>query len=77
MKNHELDDLKRQINLYFDNALSQTESEILLQKIHSSPEYHRVFEKEKSFREYIKNNVKRPSVTPELIQSIKESIRVV
>ncbi len=36
-----------------------------------------VFHNEQSFRDFIKSNLKRPTVTQEFIQSIKDKIRLV
>ena len=69
--------LRSKINLYFDNALSQEEQSTLLDQVSNDSKCNKMFNKEKTFRDYIKNNVKRSSVSPDLIQSIKESIRVV
>ncbi|MEE9440170.1 MAG: hypothetical protein V3V14_14285 [Saprospiraceae bacterium] len=69
--------LRGQINLYFDNALSPSEKDNLLQKVDADPKCNKMFNKEKTFRDFIKNNVKRSSVSPDLIQSIRDSIRVV
>lgn len=78
MRNQEnTGELRSKINLYFDNALSQDESSLLLQRVDTDSKCSKMFNKEKTFRDYIKNNVKRSSVSPDLIQSIKDSIRVV
>ena len=69
--------LRSKINLYFDNALSQEEQSTLLDRVSSDSKCNKMFNKEKTFRDYIRNNVKRSSVSPDLIQSIKDSIRVV
>lgn len=69
--------LRSKINLYFDNALSQEEKSSLLEQVNSDTRCSKMFNKEKTFRDYIKNNVKRSSVSPDLIQSIKDNIRVV
>jgi len=78
MRNHGNDgDIRDQINMYFDNALSNEEQQSLLQQVSADPQAGQIFQKEKHFRDYIKNNVKRSSVSPDLIQSIKDRIRVV
>jgi len=69
--------LRKKINLYFDNALSSKEQQDLLTQVDNDTRCNKMFNKEKTFRDYIRNNVKRSSVSPDLIQSIKESIRVV
>ena len=68
--------LRNQINLYFDNALDPIAKDELLTKVQCDTRCSKLFQKEKNFREYIKNNVRRSSVSPDLIQTIKESIRV-
>ena len=68
--------LRHQINLYFDNALSQEDQQNLLHQVECDGKCSKMFQKEKSFRDYIKNNVKRSSVSPDLIQSIKDRIKV-
>lgn len=68
--------LRQQINLYFDNALDPVAKDELLTQVECDTKCSKLFQKEKNFREYIKNNVRRSSVSPDLIQTIKESIRV-
>lgn len=70
-------DLRQQIDLYFDNALSPEDREKLMHKVECDSNCCQMFEKEKCFRDYIKNNVKRSTVSTDLINSIKERIRVV
>lgn len=69
--------LQSKINLYFDNALSPQDQKDLLNQVDCDPRCQKLFHKEKHFREYIKKNVRRPSVSAELIQSIKDRIRVI
>ena len=69
--------LRKQINLYFDNALSSEDQQNLLRQVDEDPRCCKMFNKEKTFRDYIKNNVKRPTVSPDLIQSIRDRIRIV
>jgi len=76
MKHQTNTDIRQRINLYFDNALSVEDQQDLLHKVECDNKCSKLFTKEKNFRDYIKNNVKRSSVSPDLIQSIKERIRV-
>ena len=76
MKHQTNTDIRQRINLYFDNALSPEDQQDLLHKVECDNKCSKLFTKEKNFRDYIKNNVKRSSVSPDLIQSIKERIRV-
>lgn len=67
-------DLKKQINLFFDNELDSENKEQLLNKIDNDPKCQSMFKKERNFRDYIKNNIKRPSVSTDLIQTIKTKL---
>ncbi|TVR83272.1 MAG: hypothetical protein EA409_03165 [Saprospirales bacterium] len=67
----------QKVNMYLDNEMSTEAANSFLREASKDPGYHRVLQKEKSFRNFIKNNVHRPNVTPDFIQSIKDKIRVV
>ena len=69
-------DLVRKVNMYLDNELSKEAEIELLSEIKTNPLYHDVLSKERSFREFIKSKVHRRSVSPALIQSIKDKIRI-
>ena len=78
MRNREnLQDLRQKIDLFFDNALPLADQEELLSRVNNDPRCSQMFNKEKCFRDFIKNNVKRTSVSPDFIQSIKNRIRIV
>jgi len=70
-------DFRHQVNMYFDNALGAKEMDDLLQRVDTDPMCQKIFQKEKKLRNFIKSNVKRPSVSPELLQSIRDKIRVI
>ncbi len=72
-----ISDIRSSVNLYFDNALTQDDRQTLLNKVNSDSKCSKIFAQEKNIRDFIKNNVTRPSVSPDLIQNIKNSIRVV
>ncbi|MEL6865847.1 MAG: hypothetical protein AAFP19_15585, partial [Bacteroidota bacterium] len=69
-------DLVRKVNMYLDNELSKEAERELLREIQQNPMYLEVLSKEKSFREFIKSRVHRRKVSPSLIQSIKDKIRI-
>ncbi|MEM1319183.1 MAG: hypothetical protein AAGG75_02945 [Bacteroidota bacterium] len=73
-QNHQ--ELVRKVNMYLDNELSKEAERDLLREIKTNPAYLEVLSKEKSFREFIKSRVHRRKVSPALIQSIKEKIRI-
>ncbi len=72
---NENQDLRQKINLYLDHALGAQEQEDLLKQVDADPRCNQMFQSERSGRDYIKNNLKKSSVSPDLIQSIKNNIR--
>lgn len=70
-------DLRQKINLYFDNALPEKDQRDLLQRVHTDPQCNQMFNKEKNFRDFIKNKAKRSPVSPDIIQSIRDRIRAI
>jgi len=72
-----MNEIRESINLYFDNALTNDDQQNLLNKVDSDSTCHKIFNQEKNMREFIKNNVTRPAVSPDLIQNIKNNIKVV
>lgn len=69
-------ELVTKVNMYLDNELSKDAERELLREIKQNPVYLEVLSKEQSFREFIKSKVHRRKVSPALIQSIKDKIRV-
>ena len=69
-------DLRQKINLYLDSALGAQEQEDLFAKVNSDPRFAQMFQDERNSRDYIKNNLRKESVSPDLIQSIRDNIRV-
>ena len=68
--------LVNKVTMYLDGALSKDAERELLREIKSNPAYMEVLHKEKSFREFVKSRVQRRPVSPALIQSIKERIKI-
>ena len=69
-------DLVAKVTMYLDNELTKDAERELLREIKSNPAYLEVLSKERSFRDFIKSRVHRRKVSPALIQSIKQKIRV-
>ena len=69
-------DLIQRVTMYLDNELSKEAERELLREIKSNPAYIEVLSKERLFRDFIKSRVHRRKVSPALIQSIKEKIRL-
>ncbi len=72
-----INEIRESINLYFDNALTTDAKQNLLNKVDSDSTCHKIFNQEKNIRDFIRNNVTRPAVSPDLIQNIKNNIKVV
>jgi hypothetical protein len=70
------DDLLHRVSLFLDNELDQTEKQSLLAEIENNEQYQSLINREQSFKSFVKSHVSRPNVSPALIQSIKEKIRV-
>lgn len=68
--------LRKKIGLYFDNELNGDECASLMEKVNQDSKCGSMFNKEKNFRDYIKNNIKRPCVSPECLQKIKNNVIV-
>ena len=68
-------DIRNQVNLFFDNELADTEKQELLQRVETDPKITKIFKQEKTYRDFIKNNVSRPKVSSDFIQTIKDRIR--
>jgi|JI7StandDraft_1071085.scaffolds.fasta_scaffold10676_2 hypothetical protein len=66
--------LRHQINLFLDNELPTEQKEDLIKVIESSPKSQKIMENEKIFRDFVKTNFKRPEVSQDFVQSIKNSI---
>ena len=72
-----MNEIRANINLYFDNALTTDAQQNLLNKVDSDSTCHKIFNQEKNIREFIKNNVTRPDVSPDFIQNIMNNIKIV
>lgn len=72
-----MSDIRSSVNLYFDNQLTSEDQVDLLNRVNSDSRCSKIFNQEKNIREFIKNNVTRPSVSPDFIQNIKSNIKIV
>lgn len=70
------DDLLHRVSLFLDNELNQDEQRSLLEEMGQNEQVQSLVSREQSFKSYVKSHVSRGSVSPTLIQSIKEKIRV-
>ncbi len=75
-RTNDLQDFRKQVDLYLDRALNSEDERDLLDRVNHDPNCGRVLSKEQSFRNFIKNKAKRPEVTPDFIQAIKNKIKI-
>jgi len=76
MGNLNINEIQNRVSLYFDNALGEIEKNELLQQVESDPKCSKIFNKEQTCRNFIKNNITRPKVSVDFINSIKSSINI-
>lgn len=67
--------LRRKISMFLDNELPKDIYNQVAESIESDAVAGRILRKEKDFKEFVKNNIKRPEVSPQLVESIKNKIR--
>lgn len=68
-------ELKKQVGMYFDQALDPQSKDEFLQKVNSDPNYQQAYEHEQVIRDNIKKHIYRPVDSSNLIQAIKNQIR--
>ena len=71
---NDLNELKKQVGMYFDQALDPQTRDEFLQKVNSDPQYQQAYQDEHSIRENIKKLIHRPGDASQLIQAIKNQI---
>ena len=76
MKNiNPLNELQKQVGMYFDQALDPQSKDEFLQKVNSDPQYQQAYQHELLMRDKIKKLIHRPGDPTQLIQAIKNQIR--
>jgi len=68
-------ELRKQVGMYFDQALDPQSKDEFLQKVNSDPNYQQAYQHEQVIRDNIKKHIYRPLDSTHLIQAIKNQIR--
>jgi hypothetical protein len=68
-------ELRKQVGMYFDQALDAQSKDEFLQKVNSDPSYQQAYNHEQVIRDKIKKHIYRPVNSTHLIQAIKNQIR--
>lgn len=76
MGNLNVNEIQNRVSLFFDNALGENERKELLHQVEIDPKCSKIFNKEQTCRNFIKNNITRPKVSVDFINSIKNSINI-
>jgi hypothetical protein len=72
--NHLLNYFSQQVNLYLDDRLNDESKESLMKVVDQDDQCCQLFNKEKNFRDFVKNNVKRSNVPNQLIDDIRNKL---
>lgn len=72
---YDVNEILQMVDMYIDKALNEEDKRALMNKIQSIPIYSQLYQQEKDFRTFLKDNVKRPEVSAEFKESLKESLR--
>ena len=67
--------LKKMIHQFLDNELPNEQQNSISQLIVDDPKVQNMVIREQDYRAYIKNTVKRPTVSDDMMQSIIANIR--
>jgi ferric-dicitrate binding protein FerR (iron transport regulator) len=71
----EQNECKKQVGMFFDQALDPQSKDAFLQKVNSDPQYQQAYQHEQNIRDNIKKLIHRPVDSTHLIQAIKNQIR--
>jgi hypothetical protein len=70
-------ELKKQVELFFDQMLDPQSKDEFLQKVNTDPVYQAAYQQELRIRDNIKKHIFRPDNSSQLIKAIKNQIRKV
>jgi hypothetical protein len=69
------DELKKQVGMFFDQAMDSKSKDEFLQKVDTDPNYQQAYQHELLIRDKIKKHIRRPGDSSQLIQAIRNQIR--
>jgi len=70
------EDFAKKVSLFLDNELNHEARENFLTEVRGNPDYTAILKKEKEFKSFLKNNIARRAMSPDVVQRIKDRIRV-
>lgn len=69
-------EIQKSIDLYLDRAMNDEDQQKMMDEFRRNPEFPHLINRERNFRTFLKNNVKRQHVSTDLIQSIIKQIKL-
>ena len=69
--------IREQLDPYLEKALNNDSEDAFLDNAPRDPSVNQIPFKGKSFRNFIRSNVSRKNVSPDLIQAIRDKVRIV
>lgn len=71
-----IQELSQKARMLVDNELTKEDERALLKEIKDNPTIMDFLKREQSFKNYLKSKLVKKKVSPTLIQSIKDKIRI-
>ena len=71
-----IQELTKKVRMLVDNELTKEDERQLLKEIKDNPTIMDLLKREQSFKDYLKAKMVKKKVSPTLIQSIKDKIRI-
>lgn len=65
----------QRVNLFLDRGMTHEDEVYFKTELSLNPNVATAFEKEQSFRDYLRSSVEKVKASPEMIQTIREKIR--
>ena len=73
---NKFNEIHKNIHLYLDQALNEEDQLKMMEEVKSNPDYTQMINKERNFRTFLKNKVKRSNVSSDLIKSIIKRVKL-
>jgi hypothetical protein len=73
---NDFNDFQKSIHLYLDRAMTEEDQQKMMEQVKKNPDFPHMINRERNFRTFLKNNVRRQSVSTDLIQSIINQIKM-
>ncbi len=65
--------IAQKVGLFLDRQLNDDEQSNFMEEINQNPHYQQLLDQEQGFRSIVRNSIERKSVSPHLIDKIREN----